>query len=115
MNAQQITALLRSHAYRTATETQLQTDIGQVLTRAGVDFIAEHRLDPRNRIDFMCGTVGIEAKTRHPKRQTFKQLQRYANFDEVTDLILITGTFMGLPEDINGKPVYMVSLGRSAL
>lgn len=115
MNAREITAILRSQTFPVATEERLQFEIAAELAKAGVPFEREYRLGPRDRIDFMCGGVGIEAKTRNPRRNTFKQLKRYAEGDEIEALILITGTFMGLPEEINGKPLYMVSLGRSAL
>lgn len=115
MTATEITALLRKHSYPVATEERLQFEIAAVLTRDGIPFEREYRLDPQNRIDFFCDGVGIEVKTRHPRRKTYMQMRRYTANKKIKSLILITGTFMGLPEEINGKPVYMVSLGRTAL
>lgn len=111
-----IVGLLRSRSYRTSTEALLQQDIGEALTNWGLAFDREHRLSPRDRIDFLiAGGIGIEAKTRCGKRAIFRQLQRYAENDAVRALILITGAALGLPRSIDGKPLFYVSLGRAAL
>ena len=116
MTAEEIVALLRSQPLPNATEDRLQFEIAAKLTKAGVHFDREQRLDGSSRIDFLCrGGIGIEVKTRNPRRSTFRQLRRYAQHPFVHSLILVTGTFMGLPEEIEGVPLYMVSLGRAAL
>jgi hypothetical protein len=107
---------LRSGRYQVSTETKLQLSIAGWLEQGGIAFEREKRLAPGERIDFFITPgVGIEAKTRCNKRRIYRQLQRYAAIDEVAALVLITGTAMGLPEEIGGKPVFYVSLGRSAL
>lgn len=114
-SAPEITSLLRSSRYPVSTELVLQNAIEDRLSAARIDFGREVRLGPADRIDFLAGTVGIEAKTRCAARTIYRQLERYADYDAISALILVTGTALGLPPSINGKPVFMVSLGRSAL
>lgn len=116
MTPQQITALLRSHRYPLGSEAALQQAIEDALTGASVDFEREARLGPGERIDFLVtGGVGIEAKTRCGKRIIYRQLERYARHEAVNALILATGTAIGLPPALNGKPLFYVSLGRASL
>lgn len=116
MTAAEITALLRRQRLPVSRETLLQLALETCLADAGIEFEREARLAPGERIDFLCaGGVGIEAKTRYGKRAIYRQLQRYAEREQVTALILVTGTAVGLPESINGKPVYFVSIGRGML
>lgn len=114
--AENLVALLRVHRFPVSTEQALQVAIGQLLTIARIDFEAEVRLSPGERIDFLTKTgVGIEAKTRYPRRRIYRQLERYSRHDAIKALILVTGTAIGLPATIREKPVYLVSLGRAAL
>lgn len=93
----------------------MQLSIEEALDAAGFPNKREHRLSVADRIDFMIGSVGLEAKTRCNKRAIYRQLERYAQHDEIEALILVTGTAMGLPAAINGKPIYLVATGRAAL
>lgn len=116
MTAEQLVQHLRRQRYRVGQEQWLQADIEAALAAAGVDFAREARLTPRERIDFLvAGGVGIEAKTRCPPRQIYRQLERYAALDAITSLILITGTALGLPPTLQGKPLFYVSTGRASL
>lgn len=116
MRADELALLLRHRRFVTATEAALQAGIGEALREWNVPFDREFRLSAAERIDFWVdGYIGIEAKVRYPKRSIYRQLQRYAGHDALKALILVTGTAMGLPAQILGKPVFYVSLGRSAL
>ncbi len=115
MNGADVARLLSSARFRQGTEALLQKDIEDFLYRSQIRFDREVRLTPGERIDFMVGSVGIEAKIRVDKRAIFRQLTRYARFERISSLVLISGTALGLPRAIEGKPVYFVSLGRSAL
>lgn len=107
---------LRRQRYRVGHETLLQQDIETSLHFLQIGFEREARLAPGERIDFLiAGGIGIEAKTRCPPRKIYRQLERYAAHDTITSLILITGTALGLPAAINGKPLFYISTGRSAL
>ena len=115
MTPEAIVTLLRRSRLRVGDEAALQLSIEEVLTAAGEGFEREHRLSAADRIDFLLGTVGLEAKTRCNKRVIYRQLERYAAHDAISALILVTGTAMGLPPSIGGKPVYLVSTGRASL
>lgn len=54
----------------------------------------------------------IECKMRNKskKMDIFKQLTRYATYPEVTSIILASNVSMGLPPEIDGKPLYAASL-----
>lgn len=106
---------LRCQRYRVGQELWLQDDIETSLQKMQIAFEREARLAPGERIDFLvAGGIGIEAKTRCPPRQIFRQLERYAGHDAITSLILITGTALGLPPAIGGKPLFYVSTGRAS-
>lgn len=109
-----IVGALRQARFRVSTEAALQASIEEAL--APFPFEREARLGPGERVDFLVdGSIGIEAKTRAAKRSIYMQLRRYAQHDAITALILVTGTAMGLPTHINGKPIFYVSIGRGAL
>lgn len=115
MNVGQLVQHLRRQRYRVGQEAWLQEDIENVL-RGLVHFEREVRLAPGERIDFLvAGGIGIEAKTRCPPRQIFRQLERYAGREAISALILVTGTATGLPPAMSGKPLFYVSTGRSSL
>lgn len=111
----ELVRFLRRMRMRVSSEAALQQSIEEALTSIAIPFEREVRLSTADRIDFMVGSIGIEAKCRYPKRSIFRQLERYAARPEITALILITGTAMGLPAEICGKPVFIVSTGRASL
>lgn len=103
---------LQGQKFPVSSETALQMAIEARLVEIEAEFEREYRLDDKNRIDFMIsGGIGLEAKTRYPRKAIYRQLQRYAAIDEVKSLILVTGTAMGMPPALNGKPIYFVSIG----
>lgn len=111
-----LTLLLRGQLYPTSTEAAMQYAVEHRLQGFDIPFEREVRMGVKSRIDFMVqGGIGIEVKTRCPRRQIHRQLWRYATHADVTALILVTGTFTGLPETMNEKPVFLVSSGRAAL
>lgn len=112
----ELTTFLRRWRYSIGNEAALQLSLADALTTAGATFEREVRLGPADRIDFMVeGGIGIEAKVRYPKRQIYRQLERYAAREQVTSLILVSCTALGLPRALNGKPIFIVSVGRSSL
>lgn len=107
---------LRFGRYPVSTEGMLQLAIAAHLDRGKFEHEREYRLAPAERIDFFVRPgIGIEAKTKCQPRKIYRQLERYAEKAEIRALVLITGTAMGLPPRIHGKPVFYVSCGRSAL
>ncbi|NEI71032.1 hypothetical protein GR212_15745 [Rhizobium lusitanum] len=94
---------------------RLQPAIAEALKAADVSFKREHRLDAHSIIDFLIDGVGIEVKVKGSKLNIFRQVERYAGFDEINTLILVTNVPMGMPPLVNGKPVYIVNLAKAWL
>lgn len=107
---------LRTARLASTSEDALQLSIAHRLEEMQIAFEREVRISPASRIDFMVSDgIGIEAKVQYPRRSIYRQLERYAMLDSVRALILVTGTAIGLPPTINLKPVFIVSIGRTAL
>jgi hypothetical protein len=68
----------------------MQSAIAAALIQEGIEFRAEYRLAPRDRIDFLAGGVGIETKIAGSYIEVASQLLRYAESPLVTGLILVT-------------------------
>ncbi|MDA4845984.1 hypothetical protein [Hoeflea poritis] len=107
----EIVKLLQPHRFLIGSETTVQNQVASVLDGAGIDYSREHRLDRKNRIDFLSGSTGIEIKIKGAKRGIYRQIKRYCAFDEVTEIVLLTGVAIGMPDQINGRPIHIVSLG----
>jgi hypothetical protein len=116
---------LRAHRWkRVDRERDLHDQIAEALAAGGVAFAREHRLGPSHRVDFVVpfesviGTtprqLAIEAKIDGPSSWIVRQLQGYAIFDEVAELVLVTtrqrhGAL--LPRELAGKPLTVVYAG----
>lgn len=113
MTAFQIYAALREVRFNFTCERELQEGIAKQLTAAGVSFRREHALTERDRIDFLCGSVGIEVKIKGSAADLIRQLHRYAERDEITAIILVTSRAQhraATPRGLNGKPIYILHL-----
>ena len=94
-------------------EADIHNEISRALTAAGIAFEHEFRLGPRKRIDFACGTIGIEVKKSRPKASELQaQLYRYLEDTCLTAVIVVLQRPCSLPKTICGKNVYVVSLNR---
>lgn len=106
-----VAAALRRYRFRFADEDRLQVLLGQALAAEGLPVEREVRLDPRNRIDFLVGGVGVEAKVAGSAADVRRQLDRYARFDRVDGLVLVTTKAAHrFPSEVRGKPLEVVSL-----
>jgi len=115
-DARAIVTHLRKSVFPSPVETVLQERVEAALALGGWQAQREVKLNERDRIDFLIDhTIGLEVKCRHGRRSTFRQLERYCQSGKLTNLILLTNTFMGLPPEIEGVPLYMVAINRSAL
>lgn len=118
-SAREIVALLRAGRFDLSTEYATQADIDRMLaTELGPQgYRREARLSPKERPDFLVGEgVVIEVKHRIARPAAIlDQLERYAGFAQVTDLILATGRTMALPATIGGKPAFLINLGQGWL
>ena len=94
-------------------EYDIHAEIARALEAAGIAYEHEYRLGPRRRIDFRVGRIGIEVKKGRPvSAQLRAQLARYLESDALDAVIVVTQRVTRLPERIDGKPVYIISLNR---
>lgn len=96
-------------------EKRSQRDLADVFTTHGLDFKREVKLSPRDIVDFMFSDIALEVKLKGSagKMDIFRQLERYCQSDAVQAIILASNLSMGLPETINGKPCFFITLGRA--
>lgn len=94
-------------------EYDIHAAVARALTEAGLEYDHEYRLGPRRRIDFRVGRIGIEVKKGRPvSAQLREQLARYLESDALDAVIVVTQRVTRLPERVDGKPVYIISLNR---
>ena len=111
-----IAALLRRNRFRLGHETLLQADVEALFRREAIPYEREFVLGPADRVDFLVdGRIALELKIRAPKRAIFRQIERYAAHDVVGSVVIAAVSPLGVPPLANGKPVYVVPLGRSGL
>ena len=88
------------------------------LISAGFSVNREVRLCARDRVDLMAGSVAVEVKvkSRQNRREVLKQLERYAEHDEVEAIVLASAApWPGSISELNGKPLVVASLTRGWL
>lgn len=108
--------LLNSRRLDLQDEKQLQRQLNVILSANNFKVEPEFRLDPNNIIDFLVdGNIGIEVKIKGGKKQIYKQVERYSYFNTIQTLILVTNRSMGFPQQMNGKPCFVVNLGKAWL
>lgn len=108
----EIMAAIRTiRAPRPEDEYDLHALVADALQEHGLEFQHEAPLAPRARIDFLCGSVGIELKRGKPiLNKLIAQLNRYAKSGKLTDLIVVCERTIHLPEVLCGVSVHTVSL-----
>lgn len=111
-----LASLRRLRVHIVTQEFDLQKLIAQQFAADGISYVKEHRLAPRNRIDFLIpGGIGVEVKKGKPNSgQVADQIERYCQFDAVHVLILVVerSVFDHLDRSSNGKPVHYVALNK---
>ena len=94
-------------------EYEIHAAVARALEAAGIPCIHECALMPRCRIDFLCGSVGIEVKKSRPDARRLKQqLERYLASDRLAAIIVVLQRPCSLPATIHNKPVHMLALNR---
>lgn len=94
-------------------EYDLHEDVKQALEQAGVSYVHEAKLGPGCRIDFLCGSIGIEVKKGKVQSSRLRtQVEKYLAFEEVHAMIVVTGWTADLPGSIAGKPVRVFGVRR---
>jgi hypothetical protein len=115
MSAAEVFAVLSKGRLPCDREVDLQDAVEWLLKSYRVEFIREHDLTGHGRVDFMCGDVAVEIKVNGSARAIYRQCRRYCECPEVKALILVTNKTIGLPEEINGKPCRVLSVGKAWL
>lgn len=106
----QVVEALSRYRFRHQNEEELQLAIAQALTKAGLPFQREVVLGPRDRIDFLSSRTGIEVKIKGSSSAALQQLYRYAKYQEIDELVLVTSRVQAgrMPSDLLGKPIHVV-------
>ena len=92
-------------------EYDLHGMIAAALDEAEIPYEHEYRLAPRCRLDFMCAGVAVEVKKGRPNGQELlRQLTKYMEKPEVTEMVAVVQKKVPLPETICGKKVRLVAL-----
>lgn len=95
-----------------------QVQIESFLTMHEACYIREARIG-NGYVDFFFPRSGlvleIKACKKWNAREVYRQCERYCSDDKVTGLVLATGRSQGMPPEIAGKPVRVLSLGASFL
>lgn len=104
--------LVGSYRFDLSDEKRLQYELEQAFSDAGLNFERECPLDEQDIPDFILNdTIAIEVKLKgHQKRAIFRQLSRYARHQHIQAVVLLTNVSMGLPESVDGTPLFYISL-----
>lgn len=115
--ARQVAAAIRQRPFRYSGEDQLQQGLAGALAADGWQVEREVRLDSRCRIDLVTERVGIEVKVAGTPADVLRQLRRYAGFEQLEALVLVTtrARHSLIPTSIDGKPVEIVNLAVQGL
>ena len=119
-SAQSICELLSLGRFNLSHEKQTQAEIELHLAARlpmGSTLEREKRLSAFDVPDFVIdGRIVVEVKVRKAQRpQILRQLARYAKFDCVEAIILVSSKSFSLPPEILGKPAFSVSLSKAWL
>jgi hypothetical protein len=106
VTAAQVRQALARYRMPVTPELALQDTVEKALRLEGLSFEREVRRGA-DRIDFLVGSVGVELKVKGALSEVTRQLERYALWDEVTEVLLVTtrGHHLGMVPTLNGKPV----------
>ncbi len=117
MHIETLITILSGSRLPLSNEKETQAAIEKILNDNKLYFFREHVLSQLSIPDFFHKPTGIliEVKIKGNAQKIFKQLERYARFDEVKEIILITNRAMGLPKEVMGKPCYVVNIGKAWL
>ncbi len=118
MTVKDLVTALRGYQFNFSNEAELQDGIEEVLTAQGCTFERERALKGAGVIDFLvAGGIGIEVKIKGSPVLVTRQLLRYAECEDVKELVLVTArSRLGdLPDTLRGKRVTVISLWEQAL
>ena len=108
----EITDLIVKTRFSFADERQLQDRIEDLFKTNSIPYLREFIMSPANRIDFLCGRIGIEVKVKSPVATVERQLRRYSTDERIDSLILVTtrAGHRGVGRELSNKPVVVAYL-----
>ena len=114
-----IASTLPRFGYRFSDEAQLHNGIAKVLDEAGIEYEHEKVAGPKDRFDFFCSGIVIEAKIHGSFSEAMRQADRYLAREDVAGLVLVTtrhwGKYMPPAQvSMDGGVVTMRYMGPSA-
>lgn len=101
-----VRAALARYRLPVSNEAAMQAAVEKALFAEG--FIPQREVTRgADRIDFLVGTVVVELKVKGSVGDVVRQLNRYAAWDEIAELVLVTScaSHATVPESLGGKPV----------
>ena len=108
-----LTALQSIRVSAQPEESEIHAAVEKALSDAEIEYVHEYRISAGRRIDFACGSIGIEVKKGRPRAAVLRsQLTRYLDGTALSAVIVIAQQPCALPRTICEKPVYCVSLNR---
>lgn len=115
-SAADLAKTLSRYTYRFSCEAELQESIAQVLEQEAIRFAREVRINPRERLDFLCGSTAVEVKIRGSLSDLTRQVHGYLADDRIDELLVVTSRsrLCDLPLEIRGKPVRALCLRNGA-
>jgi len=119
LTLEHLAAAIEGYRFDTSSELDLCDGIERALGELRLQTVPvrrEVRLGS-DRLDFMIGSIGIEVKVDGSLSALTRQVHRYLARDEVHALLIVTtrSTHMNMPAEMNGKPLRVLHLIRSAL
>ena len=94
-------------------EMDLHHMVENRLKECGIEYQHEAAIAKGCRIDYLVGDVGVEIKKGKPRAVTLvRQLTRYSASVQVQSLIVVSWQSVGLPQKLNGKPIYPLALAQ---
>jgi hypothetical protein len=101
------------------TEALMQDALERSFSKSQFKVEREKKLSDKDRVDFFLnltsGGVAVECKVKGAPHSILLQLARYARHEAVSAVILITSKSMRMPQEVEGKPLYMVVSSRAWL
>lgn len=114
--ARRIVTICQGSCINVSTEAAAHDDLATALAAAGLTVQREVKLTARDRIDVLVDGVGVEVKVQGSRRDIFRQLERYAESDQISALVLATSAAWPAGfASINRKPFFHASLVRGWL
>ncbi|HEY6329737.1 MAG TPA: hypothetical protein VI756_10400 [Blastocatellia bacterium] len=101
--------ILESRSFLAVDEQALQRGLATVFQDQGIEFWREYDCSPKDRIDFVIGSIGLEVKVDGSRADVVRQLQRYAQYFDAL-ILVTTRSRHQMPKTLGGKPLETILL-----